>query len=119
MIAHDRGDGELSAFKPQFRCRIVTITINPTMTRAIPAAYSLAAGSVNRDAGTLTNRTVAAMNTIVIARPIQTARRKVFSGFTIVACSEMSVTATLDSSIFRAKSSLPPLQGPASGTKRH
>jgi len=103
MIAHDRGDGELSAFKPQFRCRIVTITINPTMTRAIPAAYSLAAGSVNRDAGTLTNRTVAAMNIIVIARPIQILRRTVFLGFTIIACMEMLVTTNLDSNIFAPK----------------
>src|SRR6266403_6321244 len=103
MIAHDRDDGELSVFEPQFRCRIVTITINPRMTRAIPAAYSLAAGSVNRDAGALTNRTVAAMNTIVIARPIQTARRTVFLGFTIIACIEMLVVANLDSNIFAPK----------------
>src|SRR5260370_29560976 len=107
MIAHDRGDGELSAFKPQFRCRIVTITINPTMTRAIPAAYSLAAGSVNRDAGTLTNRTVAAMNTIVIARPIQILRRTVFLGFTIIACIEIFVTANLDSNILSPNAILP------------
>src|SRR6267143_4161867 len=111
MIAHDRGAGQVSAFEPHFRCRITRITINPTMIRAIPAAYSLAAESVNRDAGTLTNRTVTATNTMVIARAIQTARRKVFLGLTIVACNEMSVTANLDSSIFRAKSSIPPLQG--------
>jgi hypothetical protein len=103
VIAHDRDDGELRAFKPQFRCRIVTITINPTMTRAIPAAYSLAAGSVNRDAGTLTNRTVAAKNIIVIARQIQILRRTVFSGFTIIACIEMLVTTNLDSNIFAPK----------------
>jgi len=103
MIAHDRDDGELSVFEPQFRCRIVTITINPRMTRAIPAAYSLAAGSVNRDAGALTNRTVAAMNTIVIERPIQILRGRAFLGFTIIACIEMLVTANLDSNIFVPK----------------
>ena len=75
----------------------MTITINPTMTRAIPAAYSLAAGSVNRDAGKLTNRTVVAINAIVIARPIQVLRRRIFLEFTIVACNEMLVMANLDS----------------------
>src|SRR5678815_1722351 len=88
MIAHDRGGGQVSAFEPHFRCRITRITINPTMMRAIPAAYSLEAESVNRDAGTLT-RTVAAMNRMVIARPIKIVRRRVVLGFTIVACSEM------------------------------
>jgi hypothetical protein len=61
--------------------------------REIPAAYSLAAGSVNRDAGTLTNRTVAAMNTTVTARPIRIVRSAGFLGFDIVACNEMRVTA--------------------------
>src|SRR6267378_5561536 len=100
MIAHARGAGQVSAFEPHFRCRITRITINPTMMRAIPAAYSLAAESVNRDAGILTNRTVTATNTMVIASPIQIVRTRVFLDFTIVACSEMSVTANLDSSIF-------------------
>src|SRR6267378_363801 len=101
VIAHDHGGGELSAFKPQFHCRIVTITINPTMTRAIPAAYSLAAGSVNRDAGKLTNTTVAAINAIVIARPIQVLRRRIFLEFTIVACNRMLVMANLDSKLIK------------------
>src|SRR6266513_882490 len=103
MIAHDRGAGQVSAFKPHLRCRITRITINPTMIRAIPAAYSLAAESVNRDAGTMTNRTITPTNTMVIARPIQIVRRRVFLGFTIVAGSKMSVTATLDLSIFVPK----------------
>jgi hypothetical protein len=79
----------------------VTITINPTMTRAIPAAYSLAAGSVNRDAGKLTNTTVAAINAIVIARPIQVLRRRIFLEFTIVACNQILVMANLDSKTYQ------------------
>jgi hypothetical protein len=112
MITQDRGAGQASAFEPHFPCRITRITINPTIVRAIPATYSLAAKSVNRDAGTLTNRTVAATNTMVIARPIQIVRTRVFWGFTIVAYSEMSVTANLDSNIFRAKSSIRPVACP-------
>ena len=45
------------------------IAINPTMKRATAAAYSLPAGSVNRDAGRLTRKIVAARKAIVIARP--------------------------------------------------
>jgi hypothetical protein len=101
VIAHDHGDGELSAIKPQFRCRIVTITMYPTMTRAIPAAYSLAVGSVNRDAGKLTNTTVAAINAIVIARPIQVLRRRIFLEFTIVARNQILVMANLDSKLIK------------------
>jgi len=119
MIAHDRGAGQVSAFEPHFGCRITRITINPTMMRAITAAYSLEAESVNRDAGTLTNRTVTATNTMVIARPIQIVRTRVVLGFTIVACSEMPVTANLDLSIFAPKTRYAPLQGPVSDTKRN
>jgi len=72
------------------------------MMRAIPAAYSLAAGPVNWDAGKLTNRTVTAINAIVIARPIQILRRRIFLEFTIVACNEMLVMANVDSNIFGA-----------------
>jgi len=76
VITHDRDDGELNGLKAQLRCRIVTITTNPTMTRAIPAAYSFAVESVNRDAGTLINRMVAAMNATVIATLIHSFRRR-------------------------------------------
>ncbi|PYS68663.1 MAG: hypothetical protein DMF73_16285 [Acidobacteria bacterium] len=53
------------------------IAINPTMKRATAAAYSLPAGSVNRDAGRLTRKIVAARKAIVIARPIQIFRARV------------------------------------------
>jgi hypothetical protein len=75
-IPHEYGPGKVSAFEVRFDCRIATIIISPTMVRAVPAAYSLAAGPVNRDAGRLTNRTVAAMNATVIATPTQILRRK-------------------------------------------
>src|SRR6266699_2793257 len=100
MIAHDRGPDQVSAFKAQFRRRSTRITINTTIMRAIAAAYSLAAGPVNWDAGRLTNRTVAATIAIVIARPIQVLCRRIFLEFTIVACSEMVVMANLDSKYF-------------------
>ena len=85
----------------------------------MPAAYSLAAGPVNWDAGTLTNRMVAAINASVIARPIQVLCKRIFLGFTIAACSEMPVTANLDSNIFHAKSPILPIADAASDKERN
>ena|ERR1700732_3356064 len=119
MIVHERGLGQVSAFEPHFRGRITRITVNATIMRAIPAAYSLAAGPVNWDAGKLTNRMVAATNAIVIARPIQVLRKRTFLGFTIVACSEMPAPANLDSNIFHAKSPILPIAEAASDKERN
>src|SRR3984893_4199700 len=109
MIAHERGPGQVSAFEPHFRCRITRITVNATMIRAIPATYSLAAEPVNWDAGKLTNRMVAAINAIVVATPIQILCERIFSEFTIAACSEMPATANSDSNIFRPQSPILPI----------
>src|ERR1700730_6169324 len=114
MIVHERGPGQVSAFEPHFGCRITRITVNATIMRAVPAAYSLAAGPVNWDAGKLTNRMVAAINAIVIARPVQVLRKRIFLGFTIVACSEMPATANSDSNIFGSKSRIIPIAEAAS-----
>lgn len=86
------------------------------MMRAIPAAYSLAAGPVNWDAGKLTNRTVAAIIAIVIARPIQVLCRRIFLEFTNVACSEMLVMGIWIQDIFGAKNVIVPIAEAASDT---
>jgi len=77
MIHHDRGVGDLSAFEAQLFFRRAMIAKTARTTRAIVAAYSLAAGSLNREAGTLTKKMVAAMNATVMATLIQTFRQSV------------------------------------------
>jgi hypothetical protein len=72
MIHHDRSVGDLSA--PGLLCRSATIAATARTARAIAAAYSLAAASLNREAGILTKRMVAAMNAAVLAALIQTVR---------------------------------------------
>ena len=67
MIHHDRGVGDLSASEAQLLFRRAMIANTARTTRAIAAAYSLAPGSLNREAGTLTKKIVAAMNATVIA----------------------------------------------------
>ena len=60
--------------------RVIAVTGSfgkSTTARAIAAAYSLAAASLNREAGILTKRMVAAMNAAVIAALIQTFRQRV------------------------------------------
>lgn len=77
MIHHDRGVGDLSASEAQLLFRREMIVITARIRRAIAAAYSLAAGSLKREAGTLTKKIVTAMNAAVIATLIQIFRQRV------------------------------------------
>jgi hypothetical protein len=77
MIHHERDVGDLSTSEAHLLFRSAKIATNARTTRAIAAAYSLAAGSLNGEAGTLTKRMVATMNAAVIATLIQTFRQRV------------------------------------------
>ena len=77
MIHHDRGVGDLSALEAQLLFRRAMVVTTARTTRVIAAAYSLAVESLNREAGTLTKRMVAAINAAVIATLIQTFRQRV------------------------------------------
>src|SRR5205823_10264280 len=77
MIHHDRGAGDLSA--SGLLRRSAKIATAARITRAIAATYSLAAGSLNREAGTLTKKMVATTTAAVIATLIQIFRQRILA----------------------------------------